>query len=239
MEPNPKPARGRDLTQITTWIFDLDNTLYPASSGVFREMGERMRTYIRRLLQVDEPQAYEIQKRFFFSHGTTMNGLMDTYGIDPHEYLDFVHDLDLSRIAPDARLAPALSRTTGKRIVFTNGSVGHAERVLAHLGVRALFDDIVDIAASGFSPKPSAAAYAVLAARIADPADRCAMFDDLARNLKPAHALGMATVLVEPDDLDAHHGLATETGDFIDHATADLPSFLNALPDRIAHHDQL
>jgi putative hydrolase of the HAD superfamily len=172
-----------------------------------------------------------MQKELFRAHGTTMRGLMDRHGIDPDHFLDFVHDIDYARIPPAPALDAALAALPGRKLVFTNGSVRHAEQVMDRLGVARHFSGVFDIAASDYLPKPDPAPYAALCARHAIAPTRAAMFEDIARNLVPAHALGMTTVWVRTESAWATEG---SDGDHIHHATDDLESWLSALVARRA-----
>jgi putative hydrolase of the HAD superfamily len=184
------------FASVDAWLFDLDNTLYPPETDLFAQIDARMTDYVSRLLRVDAVEARAVQKRLYAEHGTTLAGLMTQHAVDPHDFLHHVHAIDLAPLSEDRRLARLIAQLPGKRIVFTNGSHGHAERVSEKLGLAGLFDDFFDIEDAGFAPKPQRAAFDRLIARHGiDPA-RTAMFEDLARNLVPAAALGMRTVLV-------------------------------------------
>jgi putative hydrolase of the HAD superfamily len=206
-----------DLSHIESWIFDLDNTLYPSTAGVFSQIDVRMTDFVARKLNLDPGSARALQKAYLHSHGTTLNGLMDLHGIEPHGFLDYVHDIDLSMLSPIAGLAAALKRLPGRRIVYTNGSRRHAERVIERLGITDLFDDLHDIAAAEFRPKPHAAAYETLLVRHDIDPLSAAMFEDMSRNLEAPHALGMTTILIGTD---------AQRAPFIDHITDDLAPFL-------------
>jgi putative hydrolase of the HAD superfamily len=197
---DPRFAHVRD------WIFDLDNCLYPASTGLFALIDERMGAYIQRLLDCDPVEARRVQKAHFHEHGTTLAGLMKEHGVDPHDFLDDVHDIALDRVQCDQRLGRLLARLPGRRFVFTNGDAPYARRVLARIGVEDYFDDLHDIHASSYRPKPDACGYRLLCERFKiDPAH--ALFaDDIAQNLAPAKALGMTTVWVDNGSERGDHG---------------------------------
>jgi putative hydrolase of the HAD superfamily len=194
-------------------------------------MDVRMRGFISALLNVDGEEAYRLQKQYFREHGTTLSGLMTLHGIAPETFLEHVHDLDVSVIPEDPELGAALSRLPGRKLVFTNGTVAHAERVLARLGVAHAFDDIFDIVHADYHPKPRPESFSRFVARHAIKPAEAVMFEDLARNLAPAHAMGMTTVLVRPND---GHGdpavrLWADPGADADHVhyqTEDLAGFL-------------
>jgi putative hydrolase of the HAD superfamily len=178
------------------WLFDLDNTLYPAGCDLFGLIERRMGAFIAETFGLTPEAARERQKRYFQRYGTTLRGLMVEHGIDPHRYLAFVHDIDLSSLSADPRLERALAGVPGRKLIFTNASRHHARRVLARLGLERHFEAIHDIIDAGFRPKPDPAAYAELPGRYGfDPARAC-MVEDMARNLPPAAALGMTTVWV-------------------------------------------
>ena len=195
---NPiKPAElAADLAHIETWIFDLDNTLYPSACNLFAQIDRRMTLFIAEQLKLEPEAARIIQKAYYHSHGTTLSGLMEVHGIEPLAFLEFVHDIDLAPVAADPALAAALSRLPGRRLVYTNGSRAHAERVLDKLGIAPLFEAVHDIVASEFQPKPRPAAYDDLVKRHGIAPKSAAMFEDIARNLEVPHALGMTTVLI-------------------------------------------
>ncbi|MCC7393981.1 MAG: pyrimidine 5'-nucleotidase [Sphingomonadaceae bacterium] len=192
--PNAAPGAAA----IDCWIFDLDNSLYPPSSGLFRQIDARMGQYIMQLLHVDALAARQVQKQYFHEHGTTLAGLMAHHQIDPTYFLDFVHDIDLSVLHPDAGLRAAINALPGKRHIFTNADHRYARRVLGALNLDDLFDSIVDIEATALVPKPQQAAYHHMASRIGgfDPA-RALFVDDMSRNLAPAHAMGIATLWID------------------------------------------
>lgn len=200
------------FAHIRDWIFDLDNCLYPASAGLFELIDERMGAYIQRLLDCDPVEARRVQKHHFHTHGTTLAGLMKEHGIDPHDFLGDVHSVPLDRIQPDVRLASALQRLPGRKFVFTNGDSTYARRVLEAIGVHERFDDLHDIHASSYRPKPDPHGYELLCERFGiDPA-QALLADDMAQNLRPAKALGMTTVWVDNGSERGTHGV----GDFID-----------------------
>jgi putative hydrolase of the HAD superfamily len=193
------------LRHVDCWIFDLDNSLYPASADLFALIDARMREFIQRLLGCGAHKARVVQKRFFREHGTTLAGLMVHHGIEPRDFLDFVHDIDLARISADPRLVAALDRLPGRKFVFTNGDETYARRVLDKLGLANAFDGLHDIHAMDYVPKPDPDAYARMCERHAIDPHRALMVDDMARNLVPAKALGMVTVWVDNGSEQASH----------------------------------
>ncbi len=225
------PPRAADFQTVDFWVFDLDNTLYPPSSGLFTQIDERMRAFVRARFGVDDEEARAIQKGYYRTYGTTLNGLMSEHGVDPHEFLGFVHDIDVSALAPDPKLAQGIAALPGRKVVFTNGSSAHAERITRQLGLAQSFDGVMDIFALKFRPKPHVEAYDELFDHFAAEPRRAAMFEDLPRNLIPAHKLGVRTVLVTGDHPWRHEGppAPPDYADFVHHETDDLPSFLRDL----------
>ncbi len=193
------------FAHVREWVFDLDNTLYCASRGLFDQIDRRMTEYLIRLFRVDPATARFIQKDYYRRYGTTLRGLIINGEIaDPDDFLQFVHDIDYSAIAADAALDAALAQLHGRKWVFTNGSQAHAEAVLERLGIAAHIDEIFDVKAAGYVPKPHPEAFDAFFARTGIAPRRAAMFEDIARNLAEPAARGMTTVLVRhPDNADA------------------------------------
>jgi putative hydrolase of the HAD superfamily len=223
--------RGFDDTRV--WVFDLDNTLYPSACNLFAEVDHRMGAFIAQHLDVPLEHAKYLQKRYYHDYGTTLTGLIQLHKVDPHAFLEFVHDIDLAPLSEAPELATALAALPGRRIIFTNGSRRHAERVAEKLGVLHLMEDICDIAACEFIAKPSPDAFKRMTDRHGVAPAEAAMFEDMPHNLEAAHALGMTTVLVHSDYLD-HPAQAkmrtwTELPEHIHHATDDLTAFLSTL----------
>lgn len=210
-----------DLSHIDAWLFDLDNTLYPEDSEVMALVSRRMTAFVSRELDLPEDEALILQKTYLHDHGTTLSGLMANHGVDPVRFMDEVHDISLQSLAPDPALQLALARLPGRRLVFTNGSAKHARRVLAARGIETLFEDIFDIEACGYVPKPHPDTFArIVAAYALDPA-KTAFFEDMERNLVPAAQIGMTTILVGPRALESDAA-------FVHHRTNDLAAFLGA-----------
>ena len=213
------------FAHIRDWIFDLDNCLYPASAGLFELIDERMGAYIQRLLSCDPAEARRVQKYHFHTHGTTLAGLMKDHAVDPHDFLSDVHSIPLDRISADDRLASSLSMLPGRKFVFTNGDATYARRVLDAIGIGESFDDLHDIHASSYRPKPDPHGYALLCERFGiDPA-RALLADDMAQNLEPAKALGMTTIWVDNGSERGTHGL----GDFIDQRIDNVGDWLSSI----------
>lgn len=220
-----------DLSRIRTWIFDLDNTLYHPRIDLFAQIDQRMGDYIARLLGVDAVEARRVQKDFFHNHGTTLSGLMKHHDIDPHEFLDFVHDVDMSHIVHDARVIGGIARLPGRKLVFTNGDLAYAGRVLAALGLGDAFEAIHDIHATNYVPKPEVDAYSGLCAAYQIDPTTALFVEDMARNLKPAKDLGMTTVWVNNG---SERGSHEASPDYIDIEIADVGEWLDTLDQRIA-----
>lgn len=211
------------LAHIDTWIFDLDNTLYPARANLFALIDQRMTEFIADFLSVDKVEARRIQKEYFLGHGTTLAGLMKDHDVDPQAFLHFVHDIEMDVLEENAPLAAALARLPGRKLVFTNGDRPYALKVLERLGLGQSFEAVHDIHAMDLVPKPDPSAYAGLCAAFAiDPA-RALFVEDMARNLKPAKAIGMATVWVD-NGSEQHHDADRA---YVDYVVTDLTDWLH------------
>ena len=196
---------------VDNWIFDLDNTLYPASSNLFARVSKRMTCFIQKEFQLAEEPARDLQRRMFRKYGTTMRGLMTEHNMDPDEFLHFVHDIDVSDMSKDIELAKLLSKLPGRRLIYTNGSVAHAKRITGQLGIEHLFDDVFDIVASKYIPKPAPEPYDEMIKTFNIDPKRSLMVEDMAKNLRPAANLGMITVWLRhnkdwsSEDSDGEH----------------------------------
>lgn len=233
MTASRDPRGAGDLAgfaAVDSWVFDLDNTLYPAHTNLFGQIDVRIRAFVERLLSLGAADAQVLQKDYYRRYGTTLRGLMIEHGVAPDEFLEYVHDIDHSVVAEDPRLAAALLRLPGRRFIMTNGSVAHATAVARRLGIADHFDGIFDIVAADHDPKPSLAAFERFWAGHAIDPGRGAMFEDLARNLAPAHANGMRTVLVVPDGtrevFRESWELEGDAAPHVEHITDDLAGFL-------------
>ena len=214
------PVLSPDLTHIDTWLFDLDNTLYPAESDYMALIEGKMTDFVERETGLPRDQARALQKKYYHEHGTTLAGLMAHHDLEPKAFLDEVHDVSMDRLVPDPQLRSAIDALPGRRLIFTNGSLGHAERVLGHLGLDDLFEDVFAIETADYLPKPAMATFEKIISRHALTSPVTAFFEDSEKNLAPAATLGMTTVLV-----GAH--AAASTADFVHHRTQDLAGFLN------------
>jgi putative hydrolase of the HAD superfamily len=209
-----------DLRHVDTWLFDLDGTLYPAESGFLDAVVDRMTDFVEKVTGLARPEAFRLQKEYLAAHGLTLKGLMLHHGVDPDEFHAIFHDLSLDALAHDPELLAALARLPGRRLIFTNADERHAQRVMDHLGLSDLFDEVFHIGSGGYEPKPSGEAFArINAAHGIEPA-ATAFFEDSQRNLEPAAELGMTTVLVGPY-------AEQSTAPFVHYRTAKLAPFLN------------
>jgi putative hydrolase of the HAD superfamily len=223
-------THAADFAHVETWIFDLDNTLYPAECNLFAEVDQRMAEFISRLLDVPFEEARYLQRHYYRQHGTTLTGLMKVHGLDPRPFLDYVHDVDLTPVKPCAELGAALERLPGRKLIFTNGTREYAERVAGKLGVLQHFEAIFDIIDSDYVPKPKAEPYSVFLRQHGIAPRTAAFFEDMPHNLAEPHALGMRTVLVHSVYYDhpIQHDIARweRLPEHIHHMTDDLKSFL-------------
>jgi putative hydrolase of the HAD superfamily len=228
---------GSAFSHVDTWVFDLDNTLYPPDSALWPQIDERITAYIMDLYGLDGLAARALQKHFYHRHGTTLRALLDQGDADPEHFMDFVHDIDRSSLIIDHSLSDALAALPGRKLILTNGSQKHAEETARALGILEHFEGIFDIKASGYIPKPEPAAYDIFFARHGVEPGRAAMFEDLVKNLKAPHAAGMKTVLITAKtgviDLRDEWERRQERPPFVDFVTDDLPVFLGgATPSR-------
>jgi putative hydrolase of the HAD superfamily len=215
------------LTHIDTWIFDLDNTLYHPRVNLFAEIDARMSRFIADMFSLSLAEARVMQKDFFLNHGTTLRGLMDVHDVEPQAFLDYVHDIDMHQLTPDLPLARALAQLPGRKILFTNGDSAYAARVLDRLALRAQFDAVHCILATGLQPKPRQIAYdSLIAAQDINP-HSAIFFEDMAINLVPAKAMGMMTVWVANDSPWSGHAMADHS--HIDFKIDDVSAALSTL----------
>ena len=232
MQLTPSPAQNpalaaaelpprADLRHVHTWLFDLDNTLYPMGTEFVGLIEGRMTAAVQRWTGMERDETYVLQKRWLHEHGTTLAGLMAHHaGIDPHAFLEEVHDVALDSLTPDFDLNRALARLPGRRLIFTNASAAHAERVLGHLGMADLFTDTFHLEAADLLPKPDPRTFRRMMDAHAVTPGSTAFFEDSVKNLVPASDLGMTTVLVG-------RGASADASAFVDHRTDDLAGFLS------------
>ena len=215
------------LADTKVWLFDLDNTLYPAESSLFDEIRGNMTSFIEENLNVGREEAVAIRRKYFLEHGTTLAGMMANHGTDPDTYMKYVHDIDFSPVLPNPVLNAVLHRLKGRKIIFTNADSGHANNVMARLGIGHHFEAIFDIADADYLPKPHPLPYERIVADHKVPASGVVMLDDMARNLAPAAEMGMTTVWVR-----THYDWSSDGQDehpHVDHATDDLVAWLEGI----------
>ena len=217
-----------ELASAETWIFDLDNTLYPATCGLFKQVEQNMTRFIMERLEVGRDDAFRIQKAYFQSHGTTMHGLMHHHDVNPEDFLDYVHDIDLAPIPLNPDLEGLLAGLRGRKLVYTNGSTGHAKNITRHMGIDQYFDAVFDIVAADYVPKPEAQAYHRLARDYRINPKTTVMVEDMARNLAPAAAMGMTTVWIETRTPWGRDGAEA---DFVHHRAPDIVTLLRRVLD--------
>ena len=211
---------------IKYWIFDLDNTLYSGKTKVFEQVDKRMSKYISDKLDVSVEEAKKIQKNYFYEYNTTLNGMIKNHKIDPDEFLEFVHDINIDFLQKDPKLEKEIEKLNGKKIIFTNGSKKHALNVTKRIGINQLFDDIFDIVDCNFIPKPSIEPYKKLVEKHKIDPKLCVLVEDIARNLKPAYEMGMKTVWIENDEPWASKFSDSE---FVNYRTNNLSEFLKKI----------
>ena len=224
-----------NITHIESWVFDLDNTLYPAASSLFPQIDIRMRRFIAERFGLSLDEAFALQKRYYREFGTTLRGLMLVHQMEPEDFLSYVHDIDCTVLDAAPRLDAALGRLPGRKLIFTNGSERHAENVLARLGIARHFEGIFDIKAARFIPKPQPECYRLMVERHAIDPSKALMVEDIHRNLIPAAAIGMTTLWVREDNHPDSAILNHDQADLshIHHVTDDLTGWLErvtALP---------
>jgi putative hydrolase of the HAD superfamily len=224
---------SRAFTHIETWVFDLDNTLYPHHVNLWQQVDARIGEFIGNYLKVDPIEARRIQKDYYRRYGTSMRGMMTEHGVRADDYLAYVHSIDHSPLQPNPAMGAAIAKLPGRKLILTNGSTDHADKVLERLGIGSHFEAVFDIVAAELEPKPAPQTYRrFLDLHHVDPA-HAAMFEDLSRNLVVPHQLGMATVLVVPDGsqdvVREDWELEGRDADHVDHVTDDLTGFLGAL----------
>ena len=226
----PDPNR---FESIHDWVFDLDNTLYPHHSNLFAQIDVKMTAYVAELLKLSRDDARILQKELYKEYGTTLNGLMLRHNIDPDDFLEKVHDIDYSWVAPNPSLGEAIRALPGRKFIFTNGDRAHAERTATQLGILDQFDDIFDLIAAKLTPKPARETYDRFIELHKIVGSNAAMFEDLARNLSVPKHLGMTTVLIVPRNFEPTFSEIWERDaefeDAVDFVTDDLEAFLRSV----------
>ena len=216
----------KSFNSIKYWIFDLDNTLYSGKTKVFEQVDKRMSKYISGKLNISVEEAKKIQKNYFHKYNTTLNGMIKNHKIDPDEFLEFVHNINIDFLQKDPALGKEIEKLDGKKIIFTNGSRKHAINVTKKIGIDQLFDDIFDIVDAEFIPKPSIEPYKKLVKKHKIDPKLCVLVEDIARNLKPAYEMGMKTVWIENDEPWASKFSDSE---FVNYRTNNLSEFLKKI----------
>jgi putative hydrolase of the HAD superfamily len=213
----------KELINIKYWIFDLDNTLYSGKTKVFDQVDKKMSKFICDKLNVSIEEAKKIQKNYFHEYNTTLNGMIKNHEIDANEFLEFVHDVNLDFLKADKPLKKEITNLNGKKFIFTNGSKAHAKNVTKRIGIEKLFDGVFDIVESEFIPKPSIEPYKKIIEKYKIEPQYSIFIEDIARNLKPAHELGMKTLWIKNDEPWAAE---FSDSDFINYKTDNLAKFL-------------
>ena len=216
----------KNLLDIKYWIFDLDNTLYSGQTKVFSEVDKKMSAFISKKMDVDLVKAKEIQKKYFYEYGTTLSGLMKQDSIDPHEFLEFVHDIDISWLPKDLKLKDELIKIKEKKYIFTNGSHAHVENITKQLGIDGLFDGAFDIVDANFVPKPHIDPYEKIIEKFKIEPTKSILIEDIAHNLEQAKNLGMKTCWLENEETFAKKDADKP---YIDYKIKNLPSFLQEI----------
>ena len=236
----PSPSRAKrpntgngGFAHVDTWVFDLDNTLYPHHLNLWQQVDERIRDYIANFLKVSRDEAFRVQKDYYRRYGTSMRGLMEEHGLQPDEFLELVHQIDHSPIEPNPALGEVIAKLPGRKLILTNGTRNHADAVMRRLQIDAHFEDVFDIRAAELEPKPRPQVYQRFLVRHNVDPHRAVLFEDLARNLEVPHALGMTTVLVVPQGagvvLREDWELTGRDAPHVDHVTDDLAGFLRGI----------
>lgn len=229
------PLQVEAFARVDHWVFDLDNTLYSHESRVWPQVNERITLFLLELFGLDGLSSHALRRYYYERYGTTLKGLMEEHDVDPDVFLDFAHDIDLSLLEPDPMLGAAIAALPGRKLILTNGSVGHARNVAGKLGIIDHFEDVFDIVAAGFVPKPERATYELFLAKHGVDPGRAAMFEDIEKNLIVPSELGMKTVLIIPRTPDpfreAWEQAAIEAG-HVHFVTSDLSGFLGPLADK-------
>ncbi len=233
--PTQSRPMPRGFGSVETWVFDLDNTLYPHHL-LWQQVDDRIRSFVAEFLKVSKDEAFRVQKDYYKRYGTTMRGLMTEHGLDADDYLDYVHQIDHSPLMPNPKLGAAIEQLPGRKLILTNGTRKHADAVMRRLEISQHFEDVFDIIAAELEPKPSPKTYERFLTRHDVDPSKAAMFEDLARNLETPHALGMTTVLVVPQGqrevFREDWELEGRDAAHVDYLTDELAGFLGAITAR-------
>ena len=212
--------------KVTTWIFDLDNTLYSADSGIFQQVQTLMGEFVSKNLKIEIKEAKELQRKYYKQHGTTLRGLMDNHGIDPDHFLSEVHNLDYSIVRPNKKLNKELEKLEGRKIVYTNANRQHAEDILKRLELTHIFQEIFDIKSANYIPKPEISPYEQIINDFDINSSSAAMFDDIAKNLVPAKNVGFTSVWINVGYENFSDDIANSKK-YLDYETKNISNFLN------------
>ena len=230
-----KKADPADFESVRDWVFDLDNTLYPHHINLFSQIDRNMTAFVSEVLQLEHDEARALQKKYYHEHGTTLAGLMHHHGVKPDDFLERAHAIDYSALLPDEALGQAIKALPGRKFIFTNGTVKHAQAAAGALGILDHFDEIFDIVAADYVPKPAQATYEKFRSLACIDTENAAMFEDLPRNLAVPKSLGMRTILLTPRNLDEvlletfERFDTTSEATHIDYVTDNLSEFLTSL----------
>ena len=212
--------------KISTWIFDLDNTLYSADSGIFQQVHTLMSKFVSTHLNIDIKKAKELQRKYYRQHGTTLRGMMDNHNVDPDHFLSEVHQLDYSIVGPNFKLNRELKKLKGRKIIYTNANRQHANDILIRLELTNMFDEIFDIKTANYIPKPEASPYEQIISEFNIDPITTIMFDDIAKNLVPAKNVGFASVWIDVGYENFSDDIA-KSKKYLDYETKDLSLFLD------------
>tara|TARA_B110000116_G_C16795177_1_gene566217 strand:+ start:2482 stop:3153 length:672 start_codon:yes stop_codon:yes gene_type:complete len=212
--------------KINTWIFDLDNTLYSADSGIFQQVHTLMGEYVSKNLNIEIKEAKELQRKYYKEHGTTLRGLMDNHGVNPDHFLSEVHNLDYSIVGPDKELNRELEKLEGRKIIYTNANLQHAQNVLERLELSHMFHEIFDVKSANYIPKPEISPYEKIITDFDINASSTAMFDDIAKNLVPAKKVGFTSVWINAGYENFSDDIASSKK-YLDYETKHISNFLN------------
>ena len=213
------------VNKIDTWIFDLDNTLYSADSGIFQQVHQLMGKFIQEFLNIDLQKAKEIQKKYYKEHGTTLRGMMNNYGVDPDHFLEEVHKLDYSIVSSNDKLNKELKKLKGKKIIYTNANMTHTLNVLERIKLSNFFDEIFDIKMANYIPKPEIKPYKQIIKDFNLNPSTSAMFDDIAKNLVPAKKVGFTSIWIDAGYENFSDDIKS-SNKYLDFETNDLCIFL-------------
>jgi len=218
------PSKVNMLDQINCWIFDLDNTLYPVTKDLLSDIDAQMSRFVSNFLNIDLHESRKVQKKYFREYGLTLRGLMIHHKLDPAEFFKEMAPTNLEKIQPNPDLGAIINTLPGRKLIYTNSACEHAELVLERLGIRSVFEGVFDITAADYVPKPAEEPYQKLCEQFFIEPQRALMVDDIARNLRPASALGMTTVWMQTN---AEWAQTFNSENFIDITINDIRTWLS------------